>query len=133
MDHRHFAEPTSLTAIVERGIRVMDKSPHPINFFHCPVPKSAVEKLDEYLAPLKVFLPKLKEHGTDLYLGVVHFDDIAATKQMIEAAGQVLGDFEFGVSTECGWGRTPPEQIQNIMKISTEVSKPVTRPASFRL
>ena len=111
----------------------MERSPHPINFFHCPVPKSALNKLDEYLAPLKDLLPKLKEHGTELYLGVVHFDDVAATKQMIEAAGRVLGGFEFGVSTECGWGRTPPEQIQNIMKISTEVSEPVMKCAPFRL
>jgi len=118
-------EPTSLAVIVERALRVIDQSPHPINFFHAPVPKSALDKLDEYLAPLKELFPKLKEQDTDLYLGVVHYDDIAATRKMIAAACQVLGDFPFGVATECGWGRTPPEQIDNIMKISAEVSKPM--------
>lgn len=126
MEHRHWAEPTSLTVIVERGLRVIGKSPHLINFFHCPVPKSAVDNLDAYYAPLEDLVPKLKEHGTELYLGVIHYDDMATTKKMIEAAGKVLGNFPFGIASECGWGRTPPEQITEIMKMSTELSQPVS-------
>lgn len=118
-------EPKSLAVVTERGLRIFEKSPHPINFFHCPVPKSAVDNLDAYLEPLKELVPKFKEHNTDLYLGVVHYDDRATTQKMIEAAQRVLGDFPFGVATECGWGRTPSEQVDDIMKISTEVSEPL--------
>ncbi|CAJ2509919.1 Uu.00g058190.m01.CDS01 [Anthostomella pinea] len=125
MDHRHWMEPKSLAVVTERGLRVFEKSPRSINFFHCPVPKSAGDHLEAYLEPLKELLPKFKEHGTDLYLGVVHYDDSAATQKMIKAAQKVLRDFPFGVGTECGWGRTPPEQVEGIMKISTEVSEPV--------
>jgi hypothetical protein len=125
MEHRHWLEPKSLAIVVERGLRIFEKSPHKINFFHAPVAKSAIDNLDAYFAPLKEMVPKFKEHGTDLYLGVVHYEDMAMTKKMIEAATKALGDFPFGVATECGWGRTPPEQIENIMEISTAVSQPV--------
>lgn len=123
MEHKHWWEPTSLSAVVERGIGIFDRSPHKIAWFHCPVPVSAMDKLDTFLAPLKDLAPKLKEHGTELYLGVVQYNDSEGTKKRIEAASKVVD--EFGVATECGWGRTPPEQIENIMQISTEVAEPV--------
>jgi hypothetical protein len=118
-------EPKSLAVITERGLRVFEKTPHPINFFHVPVPKSAIDNLDAYLEPIKELLPKFKEHNTDLYLGVVHYDDRAATTKMVEAAKRVLGHFPFGIATECGMGRTPPEEIEDILKISTEFSEPI--------
>lgn len=125
MEHRHFLEPSSLSAVVDRTLRIVSKSPHPFNFLHFPVPISAIDHLDAYLAPLRDLVPKLKEHGTELYLGVVHYNDLETTKKMIQAASAVLGDFSFGVGTECGWGRTPSEQIEGIMQISTEVSQEV--------
>lgn len=125
MEHRHWIEPESLALVAERGLKIFGKTPRPINFFHVPVPKSALDKLDTYFEPLKQLVPKFKEHGTDLYLGVIHYDDRPATQKMIEAAKSVLGDYPFGVATECGWGRTPPEQIEDIMKLTTEVCEPV--------
>jgi hypothetical protein len=101
----------------------MSKISRPLNFIHFPVAKSALDNLPAYLAPLSDLVPKLEEHGTELYLGVVHFDDMAATKKMVSEAGKVVGSF--GVATECGWGRTPPEQVENIMEISTTVSEAV--------
>ncbi|OQO07516.1 hypothetical protein B0A48_07213 [Cryoendolithus antarcticus] len=38
-------------------------------------------------------VPKLKQHGTDLYLGVVHHGHASATKEMVEAAGKVLDGY----------------------------------------
>ncbi|KAK4560724.1 hypothetical protein LTR86_005303 [Recurvomyces mirabilis] len=126
MEHRHFFEPESLEQLAERSLRIFDKTPHKINFFHAPVPLSALDKLDSYLEPLKQLVPKFKEHNTDLYLGVVHFDNAAATEKMIAAATKVLGDYPFGVGTECGWGRTPPEQIKDIMKLTTASCGPIS-------
>lgn len=125
MEHRHWKEPESLATVVERGLQIFEKSPHKINFFHAPVAKSALDHLDSYFAPLKDLVPALKKHNTELYLGVIHYNDMSATRKMIDAATTVLGDYPFGVATECGWGRTPPEQIEDIMKMSTEVSQPV--------
>ncbi|KAK0842731.1 hypothetical protein LTR87_016794 [Friedmanniomyces endolithicus] len=125
MEHRHWLEPTSLAIIAERGLAIFAKSPHPINFFHCPVPKSALENLEAYLEPLKKLIPDFEKHGTDLYLGVVHYGDRAATEKMIEVAKRVLGGFPFGVATECGMGRTPAGELEGLLKMSAEVSEPV--------
>lgn len=125
MEHRHWKEPENLANVTERGLAVFKASPHKINFFHMPVPKSAMEKLEEYYSPLKELVPQLKEHGTEVYFGLVHYHDLEGTNKRIEAAKKVFGDMEFGVGTECGWGRTPPEEVDNIMQISTQVSEPV--------
>nr|POF12815.1 hypothetical protein CFP56_09966 [Quercus suber] len=122
MEHRHWMEPKSLAIVVERGLRIIAASPHPLGFFHCPVALSALENLDAYLAPLRDLCPKLKEQNTELILGLVH-TDASATAKMVEAASKVVP--EFTVATECGWGRTPPEQITEIMQISTDISQPV--------
>ncbi|KAH6106606.1 hypothetical protein HBI69_179190 [Parastagonospora nodorum] len=123
IEHKHFFEPKSLQAVVDRGLVLFERSSHPINFFHAPVPVSAMGFLDEYFAPLKQILPNLKEHATELYLGVVQYDDLEGTKKRIEAASKVVP--EFGVATECGWGRTPVEQLDGIMKLTSQVCGPV--------
>ncbi|KAK4634860.1 hypothetical protein CLAFUR4_00139 [Fulvia fulva] len=92
--------------------------PHPINFFHAPVPLSADDKLDLYLEPLKDLAPKLKEHNTELYLGVVHHADPEGTRKRIEVAKKYVP--EFGVATECGWGRTPADQVDGIMELTID-------------
>lgn len=123
MDHKHWFEPSSLRAVVDRGVVLIDKSPHPIHYFHAPVPLSADDKLDSFLEPLADLAPKLKEHNTELYLGVVHHSDLEGTKRRIAAASKYVP--EFGVATECGWGRTPAEQVDDIMKLTSEVCEPV--------
>nr|POF26257.1 hypothetical protein CFP56_22406 [Quercus suber] len=122
MEHRHWMEPTSLAAVVERGLRILAASPHPVAFFHCPVPRSALDTLDPYLAPLHDFYPTLKAQHGELVLGLVH-PDRPTTQRMLDAAGRVVP--EFAVASECGWGRTPPDQLADIMRISTEISQPV--------
>lgn len=84
-----------------------------------------MDKLNEYYEPLKQLLPRFKDQDTELYLGVVHENDSEGTQKRIDAAKKVFGDFEFGVATECGWGRTAPEDISSILQISNEVSEPV--------
>lgn len=123
IEHKHFFEPKSLQAVVDRGLVLFERSSHPISFFHVPVPVSAMGFLDKYLAPLKQILPKFKEHRTELYLGVVQYDDLEGTEKRIEAACKIVP--EFGVATECGWGRTPVEQLDGILKLTSEVCGPV--------
>ena len=72
-----------------------------------------------YFAPLKqLHLPP----STQLYLGVVHHQDPDGTRRRIEAARQVVHDF--GIATECGMGRRPSDQVQNVFDISAECSAP---------
>lgn len=110
MEHRHWKEPESLANVTERGLAIFDKSPHPIKFFHIPVPKSAMYKLDQYYEPLKQLLPKFKEHGTELYVGAVIEGDLEGTQKRVDAAKKVFGDeIEFGVATECGSSSFSPK------------------------
>ena len=118
-------EPESLATITERGLALFEKSPRPIKFWHVPVPLSAMGKLDEYYRPMEALIPKFKEHGTDLYLGLVHERDPERTKERIDVANNYFGEYGFGVATECGFGRMPKGQVVDVLKLSVEVSDAV--------
>lgn len=130
MEHRHWHEPRSLAVVVERQIRVMEASLHPINFFHMPVPKSSVERadvgLENYLSPLRDLLPLVQRHGTDVYLGLIHEYNPDLTKEMIDAVRKVVPELDFGVATECGGGRMDWPAFESALQIAAEVSEPST-------
>lgn len=122
MEHKHWFEPTSLQAVSERGLRLLERAPHRIDYFHVPVPISALGSLDQYLAPVKELSEKLKAQGGELYLGLIHKDP-EATRKMIEVAKTYVSDF--GVATECGMGRTPQSDISGLFELSKQISEPV--------
>lgn len=82
-----------------------------------------MNSLPEYYAPLSELYPALRDHGCELYLGLVHYDDLKGTKIRIQEASKLAP--VFGVATECGLGRTPTEQVEGIMELMAEVSEPV--------
>lgn len=123
MEHRHWHEPASLAVVVERAQWFMKGAAHKINYFHCPVPKSAENHIDAYLAPLTDFLPLLEEHGTELILGLVHEHKPELTRKYIEAASKVVP--EFAVATECGGGRMEWPDFEDALRIASEVAVPV--------
>jgi hypothetical protein len=89
-----------------------------IDFVHLPVPRGA---RDSYFAPLESLS---LQPGTELYLGLVHFTDgHAGTRRRIAAAQRVVR--EFGVATECGWGRREPETIDVLLGIHRDVCAPL--------
>lgn len=59
----------------------------------------------------------------ELYLGLVHADDMQGTLERMGAARKVISK-DFGVATECGLGRTPVESIDNILEISAAALRP---------
>ena len=60
---------------------------------------------------------------TELYLGLVHATDGAeGTRRRIATAQRVVA--EFGVATECGMGRRPPETIPALLRTHAEVAGP---------
>ena len=83
-----------------------------------PVPKDRVDR--GYFEPLH----QLQIGQTELILGLVHYNDLEGTKTRINTAGEFVRSF--GVSTECGMGRTPPEQLENILSIHAAVSDPIS-------
>ena len=116
MGHRHFIEPKDMGLLVEIATAIIKGSKRDITWFHMPVPKNRTDY--EYFKPLESF----ELGNTALYLGVVHFDDLEGTKQRINATSKT--GKQFGVATECGMGRTPPEHLDSILEISNKVSAP---------
>jgi hypothetical protein len=85
-----------------------------IDFLHIPVPRDRTD--DAYYAPIKDFRrPPGTKGGTKLYLGLLHHDDDAGDCARVAAARRhVVG--EFGLSAECGWGRTEPGRLPGLLK-----------------
>ncbi|KAF2139753.1 uncharacterized protein K452DRAFT_289730 [Aplosporella prunicola CBS 121167] len=118
LGHRHFKEPKDLSLLVEIAGELFRGIHRRVQWLHMPVPKDREDAA--YFAPLK------QCHmlwGTELYLGVVHAHDEDGTRRRIKTASDVVG--AFGVATECGMGRTPPEDFASIMQISAAVSQPI--------
>jgi hypothetical protein len=85
-----------------------------------PVPRDRTD--DAYFAPLRNL--KLRPE-TELYLGLVHMTDgVEGTRKRIETTRRFVP--EFGVATECGLGRRPPETIPALLHIHAEVADPVS-------
>ncbi|KAF4628589.1 hypothetical protein G7Y89_g9562 [Cudoniella acicularis] len=121
--HRHFIEPESMHLLVEiSNALVRQVEPfHPISWFHMPCPKNRSDFA--YYEPLR----RLAIGETKLFLGLVHPHDENGTRERIKVAQLAYGK-SFGISTECGMGRTPVGDIRSIFTISKAVSSLYTIP-----
>ena len=112
---RHWKEPESTANMVEVHNRLVERLARPIDYIHMPVP---VDRSDEtYFKPLL----GLKLHSrTKLFLGLVHDSDgVEGTRKRIAVAEKFASNF--GIATECGFGRRPPETIPNLLWVHSEV------------
>jgi hypothetical protein len=112
---RHWMEPKDTANCVEVHNRVVDRITRPLNFIHLPVP---IERDDDaYFAPLG----ELKRRPeTELYLGLIHQrDGVDGTRRRIATAQRFVTDF--GIATECGFGRRPPETIPGLLKLHAAI------------
>jgi hypothetical protein len=117
-DHEHFKQPDDASKLVNIANRVSASVDRPIAWVHLPVPRDRDD--GKYYAPL-ADLALHKE--TDLYLGLVHYTDgVEGTNRRIATARQVVP--KFGVATECGMGRRPPETIPQLLEIHAQVADP---------
>jgi hypothetical protein len=73
---------------------------------------------DAYFAPLR----ELRlQPATGLYLGLIHFTDgVEGSRRRLAAARNVIADF--GIATECGFGRRAPETLAQLLKIHAELA-----------
>jgi hypothetical protein len=110
-EHRHFIEPVDTREMVETANRLTRATSRSVNWFHMPVPRERVD--DAYYAPLRALE---KPEATTLFLGLVHYTDgLAGTLERI-AIAQRHAD-SFGIATECGMGRRPPETIESLLRL----------------
>ncbi|MGE0736119.1 MAG: hypothetical protein AB7G15_07230 [Alphaproteobacteria bacterium] len=114
--HKHSVEPKDTAIMVEMTNRVVAGLKRPPTWFHLPVPRERND--DAYFRPLQdLKLPA----ETELYLGLVHFTDGApGALDRMHAASKYVG--RFGLSTECGLGRRPPETIPALLRIHADLA-----------
>lgn len=114
--HKHLVEPKDTSLMVDLSNRLFVGIKHPIAWIHMPVPRDRDDVA--YFAPLKQLkIPR----GTELYLGLVHLTDgIAGARRRLDAAKNVVADF--GIATECGFGRRPPETIPALLDLHRDVA-----------
>jgi len=114
--HKHIIEPKNTGLMVDFANQLRDAVKRPITWMHMPVPRDRSD--DAYFAPLKGLR---LEPDTELYLGLIHLTDgVEGAKRRIAAAKRVVTDF--GVSTECGFGRRPPETIPRLLELHRDVA-----------
>jgi len=115
--HQHFTQPKDTGVMVDMAKELLSQVKRRVDYIHMPVPKDRDDAA--YFASLKEL--QAVRGQTDIYLGLVHTDDLEGTERRIKAASEVLDSF--GVATECGWGRTSAEEIGSIVQILNAVSR----------
>jgi hypothetical protein len=114
--HKHLVEPKDTGLMVELGNGVTAASRRPFTWLHIPVPRNRDDDL--YFASLRTLSLKPE---TELYLGLVHYTDgIEGAKRRLAAAKKVVSDF--GIATECGFGRRPSETIPELLALHREIA-----------
>ena len=118
VQHQHFIQPSDAGKLVAVANGVSEGVGRPIQWLHLPVPRDRGD--EAYFAPLR----ELRlQAGTELYLGLVHLTDgVAGTEARIAAAQATIA--EFGVATECGFGRRPAETIPGLLDVHASVAEP---------
>jgi hypothetical protein len=105
----HLVQPKDAAILVEMMNGIVAATKRPVDFLHIPVPKDRTD--DAFYAPLNDFK---RPEGTKLYLGLLHHDDDAGDKKRVAVARRHVA--EFGLSAECGWGRTEPGRLPGLLK-----------------
>ena len=116
LGHKHFVEPRSLenaTRIATESVKAIERT---IDFCHIPVPRERHD--DAYFSPLSGW----PENAGKLFLGLVHHTDgVDGTKRRLATAKRHIDNF--GIATECGFGRRSRETLPELMRIHRETAK----------
>lgn len=113
--HKHIKEPESALSSVLFCNAMARTIKRRVDWMHFPCPKDRND--DAYYKPLeKLDIPK----ETRLYIGLVHYTDgHDGTMDRVSLARKYVKDF--GVATECGFGRRERSTIPKLLKIHTDV------------
>lgn len=114
--HSHFKEPEDLSTLVQMANRIVEGLQRSLQWIHLPVPRDRSD--DAYFEPLRELrLPP----GCRLYLGLVHYTDgVEGGRRRLATASKYVQDF--GVATECGFGRRSPETIRELLELHAKLA-----------
>jgi methionine synthase II (cobalamin-independent) len=117
--HKHVVEPKDTRVLVEIANGLQRTATRTVQWIHMPVPRERSD--DDYFAAL-AGLERLP--GLELYLGLVHMTDgVEGARARIEAAQKAVADF--GIATECGFGRRPRETMRPLMQLHADLAEPI--------
>jgi hypothetical protein len=115
--HKHMVDPKDTSIMVQLANDLAATVERPITWVHMPVPRDRDDAA--YFAPLRNL--KLAPR-TELYLGLVHLTDgIDGALRRLSAARNVVEDF--GIATECGFGRRPSESIPALLQLHRQIAE----------
>ena len=110
----HLIMPKDMGILVEIANGLTSRLARRLDFLHFPVPKDRTDAA--YFEPLRSLnVPE----SAEVMLGLVHFDDAEGDAARMATAGDYLESF--GVSTECGWGRTDPARVTSLLESHARV------------
>lgn len=111
MGNRHWKEPEDLGNCVSAANAIAKGVARKIDFFHVPVPVDRDD--DAYFEPLDDLA---LDDDTLIYLGLIHgADGTDGAARRIAAARKHLD--QFGLSTECGWGRMDAAEVIPLLEL----------------
>jgi hypothetical protein len=116
LQHSHLIEPKDLGVCVRMTNLAIEHSAGRLDYVQMPVPRDRDD--DAYFAPLA----DLKSDATTVYIGLVHLTDgVEGTRKRLAAfRRRYTGDY--GIATECGWGRRKSGTIADLIKIHRDIA-----------
>lgn len=111
--------PKNMAILVELANGIGAGVARRVDFMHLPVPQGRSEPaFYEPLRELKI------STDTRIFLGLVFQGDPEGDQVRIVVARGFLADF--GVATECGWGRTDPENVAGLLASHRQAAEALT-------
>ncbi len=118
---KHFVEPADTTHLVTIANGIASGLQRVLNWIHMPVPKDRTDR--DYYEPLRNLQ---LQPESEVFLGLIHDGDGSDTNHArIRAAQSVLDNF--GLATECGFGRRPTESIAPLMQLHAQLAADTER------
>jgi hypothetical protein len=115
--HKHIVEPTDTATAVLFANAMAERIQRKIEFLHLPVPRERSD--DAYFAPLTGLK---RDPATELYLGLVHLTGgMEGNRARLATAEKYVQNF--GIATECGFGRRDPATIPALLDIHAAAMK----------
>ena len=114
--HQHIIEPENLATCVSFANAISEGTSRTLNWVHMPVPRKRDDQgYFESLERLNL------EPDCELYLGLIHHTDgVEGTQKRLKTAEKFISNF--GVATECGFGRRPEQTIPALLEIHAQVA-----------
>lgn len=118
--HQHFVQPQSLLRQVQVLNAVTNSAERPPSFCSFTVPQ--YQREPAYFEPLSAL--RVSEQ-TELYFALVPYhpsqQEPGTTDTQVRLIDQHLGERAWGISTECGMGRVPSDEVPALLDLHREI------------